>query len=165
MFQEPSTAVQYPVHQPEDIIITDHSSQGVVEDLVVDGREVLNNIHSQNKTVASRKLLKPIHRAMGAFSNPVCIAVENKAALEPGFYHITKGMMNDPVSERGSTDQPHLGLMYSEVDVGTWLIATSPQLILQLEHMICELMLESGGSFSSPFTEGCPVMRIEQILP
>jgi len=165
MFQEPSTALQYPVNQPEHVIIPDNTCQGIVEDLVVDGREVLNDIHAQHKSVVSGKLLEPVHRTMGALSNPVGIAVENKAALEPGFYHITKGMMNDPVSERGSTDQPHLGLMYSEVDVGTWLIATSPQLILQLEHMICELMLESGGSFSSPFTEGCPVMRIEQILP
>lgn len=63
---------------------------------------------------------------MGALSNPVGIAVENKAALELGFDHITKGMMYYPVSERGSANQPPLRFMYREVNVWTWLITTSP---------------------------------------
>ena len=134
--QNSGTAGDNSLHQPAHIIITDCPGQGVIENGMINGREVLDDIETQHITIAARKVLQTVHGAVRAFRGTVGITVGDKTALEPGFDDVAQGVVYDAVTEWRSADFALLGCMDVEVQIGARLVAMAVQGCLEFQQVV-----------------------------
>ena len=163
--QDSGTAGDNSLHQPSHIIVTDCPGQYIIENGMIDGREVLDNIKTQHITIAVREVLQAVHGAVRAFPGAVGITVGDKTALEPGLDDLAQGMVHDPITERRGADQALLGLTDGEVHIRTGLILVTAQLLLQLQQVIRQLVLKACRAAQTTLAVCRLVIRSQQVVP
>ena len=88
------------VHHRERRPVFEDASQLVPQQLVVDRREVLADIHLQRVPILSGEALISEHGPMCALFKPIRPGVMDQPPVELGSDHVTQGMMRDPVPIR-----------------------------------------------------------------
>ena len=163
--QDPGAAGNNSLHQPAHIIVMACLGQNVIENRMIDGREVLDNIETQHIAMAAREVLQSIHGAVRAFPDAVGITVGNKTALEPGLDDVAQGMVHNPVTEGCGADFPLLGFMDVEMQIGARLIAMAVQSRLEFQQVIRQLMLEARGAVQATLATCGFAVGLQQVIP
>ena len=78
---------------------------------MIDAGKELADVALQHIGGVPRQLLRAIQGAMRALADAVGIRICDKCAFEDGLNEVTERVMNHPVAEGCSGDQPTLGLM------------------------------------------------------
>lgn len=70
-------------------------SQDVTQNGVIDSRKVLFDVALQDVRITPGKLGAAVQGPVGAFADPVGVAVVNEAALKDRLNQVTQGVMDD----------------------------------------------------------------------
>jgi hypothetical protein len=143
----------------------DHLAKSVEQDGVIDGGEMTHDVQAQYVAEVPGEGLQPIDRSVGAFTEPVGVAVGNEAALEPGFDDVAQGVVDDPVAKRGGTDQTPLGLMDHEMGIAAWAPASLTQDLLQVEQLVGQPMFKMRGPANPSLAAAGLAPGIDQVVP
>ena len=135
------------------------------QDRVVEAREELPDVALQHESIATRETLRPVQRAMSALTDAIGVGVGNEAALEQRLDLEAQCVVHDAVPERGSGNDPPLGLVDPEAGVARWSVATGQQLVAKGSELVPKPMLERRDRGTAPLALGGPTVGVEQVLP
>ena len=132
---------------------------------MIDTGKELPDVAWQHVGVVSRQLLGAIQGAMCALADAVGIRIGDKCAFEDGFDKVTERVMDHPVAEGCSRDQPTLGLMNVKAVIQPRLVGIGAQLRLQVEQVIFQAMLEGRDIRLPPLALASAVEGQEEVVP
>lgn len=88
VFMNSSATCKDEFNEPKYAIVGDFLCQNAVEDIVVDGWEILTNVARKDKGKAAGKVLAAVKRSVVTLASTVCVAVSNKGRFEEWLDHI-----------------------------------------------------------------------------
>ena len=137
-------AVDDAVGEVEGALAGDPAAKVALEDGVVDGGEVAEDVAAEHVPAAVAELLVAGHRAVGAFPLPVGVGVEDEAALEDGLRDRAEGVVDDPVAEGRRRDHAVLGVEDLDHGVAARPVAARPEFPLEAQDLLLQIGEEGG---------------------
>ena len=116
---------------------------------MVDAMKILGHIDFQIIVVPPEKLLCASDGTVSPLFFSRGIGVMDEGRLEYRFENIDQGMVDHPIPEGGHADQPLLGVVDSEISIGSRLVATAHQFSLDLKEL-CLQMKEKPARLIGP---------------
>jgi hypothetical protein len=93
------------------LLVGDVVGQKRAQNLVVDAGEELLDVALQHVAPATGKLLRPVHRAMGAFSYATGVRVIDETTLKDGLDGAAQGVVHHPITKGSGGDETALALL------------------------------------------------------
>jgi hypothetical protein len=156
-------AIDDGVEQPQRRRTTEAPAKVGLQDLVVDGREVAIDVAPQDMAVAIAEALVPRHSTVGAFADPVGIAVVDEAALEDRPDDVVECMVHNPISEWRRRNHPAFRVVHLEGQIPPRLVCLRVQLPFEPQQLGFEIGHEGGGARLAPLAlDGASGSRVQR---
>jgi hypothetical protein len=97
---------------------------------MINAWEKLAHVAWQDISARAHKLGAAVERAVSTFANPVCVSVEDEAALKLWLDDLNQSMVDHPVAERCGANQAALGFSPVETSVRSRTIQETDQIFL-----------------------------------
>lgn len=142
------------IAQPERWRTGDAAADVLLQNGVVDGREVAENVGAQHMSMVVAQLLVGGDGAMGTPALQAGIRAGDESALEQWPDDGAQSVMYHTVAKRRSGDQARLALAHHELGVAARLPGPLQQLALQAQHLGFEAGEELRDPRLVPFAPG-----------
>ncbi len=137
----------------------------LIQDPVVDGREVFANVALEHVGVVVRPAGGGVERGVGAEPDPAGVGFAYEAWFEHGFENLGEGVVDDAVAEGGGGDLAHFGVADDEGAVGAGPVVAGFQFAGQDDEAGFPVEEEGGDVGPAAFAEGGAVEGEGEVGP